>query len=371
MIRSAPGNRQPHAVSEFVQLFAAKLLFHRLTPRRLAVIGLASVLAGAGVSLPWLSAGQAIVAGLSTAVAVLLGLFLIRSGQRARLARRARALTHTASSPSFLTVDQWLAPVVLTPEVRERLQADRSMKQPILLGRIDNDGRILSEIGELPGFESVDRETFVERYRYGLDLVAIDGAVLIRKDYRGDRGAFLREWLSLATLGETSFSPAIHHVDERRLLLFKSFVPGTTLRQRLVESGARILSFQTESDPELAGLSTIDRLEAVWARGREHFGVTFGRDLLDRLDRRLEAIHDRGVTGFSLSFGNVVLEETSDRPWFIDFDAARVHLRRQTPSFLHNQARDRELFRRIYAAPPLDTGAERERMAAEVCTDRQ
>jgi hypothetical protein len=137
-------------------------------------------------------------------------------------------------------------------------------------------------------------------------------------------------------------------VDEKRLLLYKSFVPGPTLRQRLAASGARILSCETDADPRLAGLSPPERLAAVWERGREHFDAAVSPDLLDLLRSRRDAIHRGGVTGFSLTFGNVVIGEGDGKPWFIDFDAARTHHRPGSPVFAYRRDRDRELFDRIY-----------------------
>ena len=49
----------------------------------------------------------------------------------------------------------------------------------------------------------------------------------------------------------------------------KSFIPGSTVRDLLVRAGARVLSVETEADPELLALSQRERIEAVWARGRE------------------------------------------------------------------------------------------------------
>ncbi len=330
-----------------VRRLAIRLLFEsrRFTPRRAAVVALASSLVSGGASLFWLSPGRALAVGFITAALVPLVLLLNRTRQRHRMARQARSLVGSAPAPTLLSAHQWLPPA---GQEHVRARRREGSREPDLLGRIDNDGRILSACGNLPGFDRVDRTTFGERYRYGLDLVMVDDADLIRKDYRGDRDAFLREWLCLAVLGETSCSPVCHHVDEQQLRLFKSYVPGSTLRQLLVESGARILTTQTDSDPQLTGLSPVRRMEAVWARGREHFDAAFGPDLLSQLKLRLDAIHRRGVTGFSLSFGNVVLEETTGLPWFIDFDAAHAHRRSQALTFLQARDRDRELFGRIY-----------------------
>lgn len=269
------------------------------------------------------------------------------------MARRARALAEAAPAAAFPTLDRWLPPAS-----RGRVAAWRPERnRPVVLGRIDNDGRVRSFCGPLPGFPEIDEAGFVERYRYDLDVVAIDDAVLIRKDYRGDREAFLREWLSLAALGGASCAPALHHVDEARSLLYKSLVPGPTLRQRLVEAGARILSHETESDPELARLTPYERLEAVWARGREVLTQALGEDFRDRLESRLEVVHRRGVTGFSLTFGNVVIHETDGQPYFIDFDAAHTHRRAGGFLFSLRRNRDREVFHEVYgtAGPRIPT----------------
>lgn len=220
--------------------------------------------------------------------------------------------------------------------------------EPVVLGRIDNDGRVGLVCGPIPGADPVDEHAFVERRRYHLDVVLENDRVLVRKDFRGDRRAFLREWRSLEALAGRPGCPAVHRAETSRLRLWKSFVPGPTLRQRLVRAGARILSIDTEAEPELARLGPQARIEAVWARGRERFADALPADFLDGLERRLNSVHRRGVTGFSLSFGNVVLHEGTDEPWFIDFDAAVAHRRSSGLAFRLARDRDRDLFNRIY-----------------------
>ena len=318
------------------------MISRRLLAKVVLAVILAMVSASTAVSLGcppiW-----AWVIGLMAGLSVPLFSYLAGLCRWYWMARQARASTGKRPLASFLTIEDWL-PAETCKRVEGLIE---KMPNESVLGKIDNDGRLLSFCGELPGFEQVDRAAFVERYRFDLALVVINRAVLIRKDYRGDRDAFLREWSSLAVLGTTSCTPAVHHVDEKGLRLYKSFIPGSTLRQRLVESGARILSVDTESDPELAGLSPRDRLEAVWARGRDHFESAVGPEFFRRLEGRLAAIHRFGVTGFSLTFGNVVLDEDGERLWFIDFDAARIY-RSWDPRLARRRDRDHKLFRRIY-----------------------
>ncbi len=238
-----------------------------------------------------------------------------------------------------LSAREWLPQATLDIASRRRSE---------LLGRIDNDGRLMALCGSVPGMDEVETEAFVARYRYDLDLVLDGDTVQIRKDFRDDRHAFRREWRSLVALNGIAGTPKVHRADPDRAVLFKSFVPGQTLRQRLVKAGARILSIDTETDPELAELDAAARIERVWARGRELLSKAIAPDLLAKLDRRLEAIHRCGVTGFSLSFGNVVLHHETGEPWFIDFDAAETHRHARGVLFASCRDRDRDLYNRIY-----------------------
>ena len=247
---------------------------------------------------------------------------------------------------SFTSFAGWKIPQETRSRVEEALCGKQETE--LTLGHIDNDGRLLSRFGELPGFELVQQADFVPRYRYSLDLVLIGDRVLIRKDFRGDRSAFHREWLALATLGGHSNAPALHQAREDRLVLTKNFVPGATMRSLLVSAGARILTVDTRDDPKLLELAPRDRTEAVWARGRDRFGDCLEMGFLDQLEELINTLHQQGITGSSLTFGNVVRHSTTGEPWVIDFDGAETHKETQSIRFEYARDSDRELFNRIY-----------------------
>jgi tRNA A-37 threonylcarbamoyl transferase component Bud32 len=144
--------------------------------------------------------------------------------------------------------------------------------------------------------------------------------------------------------------PLLRRADADRLEMWKSFVPGRTVRDYLVAEGAKILSSDTDSEPELGALDGRFRLEAIWRRGSEMLGAALPSGFLDALQLQLDRVHSAGVTGFSLTFGNVVVHYETGEPWFIDFDAARVHRSKETLSFRRDRDRDRELFNAIYGA---------------------
>jgi SAM-dependent methyltransferase len=238
----------------------------------------------------------------------------------------------------------------VSASIRDAVAArySQSDDDEIELGEIDNDGRLLDRFGSLPDFPETNREEFVARHRFGLSVVLKNGLVLIRKDFRGDRGAFLREASALTRLPETVNAPAVYFADTTGLTLYKALVPGKTVREHLFNAGAAILTCQSDGDPELSGLGPQARIESVWQRGQDVLEPALGPKFLGALEAQLDAAHRKGVTRFSLTFGNVVVHRRTLEPWFIDFDAARTHRSVSSMLFRLQRDRDRSLFNRVW-----------------------
>lgn len=263
------------------------------------------------------------------------------------LEKRARELMALLRSRQTFT--RWSRlPVDCTTRGAVEAAYRASLHSEIVLGHIDDDGRLLCKFGVLPGLPPVSEVGFVERKRFSLDVVLCEDALLIRKDYRGDRNSFVREWAALAILGGIVNVPAIHHVDEQRCVVFKNLIIGKTLRELLVAKGASILHAHTRNDSALAGLDERARLEAVWARGRECLNGVVDGEFLSSLERQLQLIHTQGITGVSFTWGNVVVDQQSNTPWLIDLDRARVARSASSLSFRFFQRRDCEQYKSIY-----------------------
>lgn len=263
------------------------------------------------------------------------------------LRRLAREFTAQAGTvPAAFTSSSKLA---VDSDVRRAVEAARAADQAeLLIGRIDDDGRVLGVFGPLPGLPLVSPGEFVERPRFGLDLVLIGDAVLVRKDYRGDVATFLHEWLNLALLSGRVNVPAIHHVDEQGTLLYKNLVLGKTIREILVEAGAKILHAHTKDDPELAQLDPGARIEAVWQRGRAVMPAQFTEEFLCDMERQVELVHSVGVLGVSHTYGNVVVDFERGAAWFIDLDKARLHRATGTARFRLGRHEERRRFNLLY-----------------------
>lgn len=333
----------------------------RAAPRRLRIV-LAASAAGAGAAaglalsrwLGWMPAGLVVLA------VPVLALAARRASARARLGRllrEARAATAAGGVPAGgeVTWEQW----DVAPATRRRVEAERAGERELVLGRIDADGRLLSELGEFPGFEPVTAAGFLRRRSSTIDLVLANGKVMIRKDYHGDRRELIGEWHALARLQGAANVAAVHAVDEGRCLLYRSLAPGETVNDLLVRAGARIRLAQTEDDESLHHLAGEPRLRAILARGTALVPRCLSEHFLEELERQVRRIHARGVTDLSLTFGNVVVDRDRDAPWFFDFGGARSFRRPSGCRFAYRRARDRLKLNQLYGRAMEIPGAPR------------
>ena len=300
-----------------------------------------------------------------------LGMLVIagrRSFHRRGQVAQARRWLETAPTPT-LGVTRWTDWTV-DEETRRAVEAARtSTDGEVVLARVDNDGRALGLFGPLPGWSMVEESDFVPRRRFPIELILDpDGFVLVRKRYPGQPEAFWREVLPLVHLADEATVPNLARFDERTLTVDRHLLRGETVRDRLVASGADILSVNTQADGELQRLDAASRLEAVWRRAYSHLDRALPGGFVDRLEEAMNGLHRAGVTGFSLTYGNVVVEEDGDRgarPALLDFDHAMLHPRKRgfwrDFVFAWRRDQDREKFNRIYNRDVLtETSARRE-----------
>lgn len=279
---------------------------------------------------------------------------LLRGNARpSYLAAQARQLT-TARDQSrhdrdaFTIWSEWPFPAQTSAAIEERLSRDSSAE--LVIGQIDNDGRVLGTLGPLPMVENVGQAEFVRRRQYDLSVVLINQVILIRKDFRGNRASFIHEWFNLQylrSMGQENI-PAVYAADEDNCCLYKSMVMGRTLRDLMANAGAEILTIQTQDDPEFQGLTQAQRIEAVWQRGQEVLGEVVPASFLSDLRRQIRQIHKAGIVKLSLTFGNVMVGAADGKPWLIDFENSEYYRWKIHPLYWLRRRQDIGKFRRIY-----------------------
>jgi len=258
-----------------------------------------------------------------------------------RLCRTARGFKDTGAVPARESLTSWQR-LNVSERTRRNIELLREINRDgeLVIGRIDRDGRVLGLFGPLPGMPATTASEYRPSSRFQLDVVLIGNSVLVRKNFRGDRIRFCAEWATLTYLAGKVNVPAIHHVDEDRAIIYKHLVLGKTVRDLLVEAGARILSGQTAGDPDLQRLPAKGRRRAIEARATAGVLRSVPKSLLDDLERQIGVIHGCGVTGVSHTFQNVVIEESAGIPWLIDCENGRIH--RSTSGWRFRLLRDYE-----------------------------
>jgi len=287
----------------------------------------------------------AVIFLFSTIVIMMMGRLLHRRISIAPMQRRARILLQQSSPAHFSNWNDWPVISAVRTAIEEYQQARPG--EEIILGRVDNDGRLWGAFGPLPGWIMVTEETFVPRYRFPLDVVLVDGKVLVRKDFRGDHERFVREWHNLSVLMGEANVPAVFQVDEGQMLLYKNLIIGQTIRDILVEAGAEILNVHTDKDQTLAHLNTIERLHTILARGTKLLPELFPESFFLELERQMNAIHRLGFAQLSLTFGNIMVDGDG-APWFIDLEGAQSYSLNNTVAYRRHRDQDRVKFNRIY-----------------------
>jgi SAM-dependent methyltransferase len=218
----------------------------------------------------------------------------------------------------------------------------------LFIGQIDQDGRVLGVYGSIPGMDMVSSENFLSRKRYKLDIILCDGYVLLRKNFGADHAGFVREWCHLLIMAGKANVPAVYKVDKLNHLLYMNFIPGRTVRDVLVEAGAKIRDGQVLNAPELAMLDPTKRASQVIDRGRTLIAGCLDETFLVKLEEQLNRIHACKIASLDVKYGNVIIHPDDGSPWLVDFENARWYQDSSRFDFLYKRDRDRQRFNYLF-----------------------
>ena len=232
------------------------------------------------------------------------------------------------------------------------------------IGEIDQDGYVYAQPGALVGIPTVTAEEFVPRNRFGLTLVARDGTLAVRKNYRGNRVSFIREVHALDLLGQQGCNvPALLDIDPDRLQIVMSYVDGTVVREGLANQGATLRDRDVES--RRFTQPTIEELHlAKIQEGRNVLHAVVDDAFIEELFRQLRIMHSNRFIWGDVKYGNIVIERHSDKPFIIDFEGATHHPRLGERAFRRLADRDIEEFNLHFDSDKLTTARLRRRVHA-------
>ena len=229
----------------------------------------------------------------------------------------------------------------LCPELDETCRAIRRPNEEITLASIDQDGLLLARFEQLWPAPRVAVDAFLPRSRFELVVVDHDGWIGVRKDFRGNRVAFVNELEAALDLAAAGCQvPAILGVDFDRPSITFSYINGAVVREALAQAGAPMRDRDVR--PDRAALSDRRIQRERREAGRGLVDKVLEPETIARIGQTLLAIHRAGYTVEDVKYGNVIIEVTKT-PYFVDCERA-LPLRqfsRTTATYLRDRDADK------------------------------
>jgi SAM-dependent methyltransferase len=217
----------------------------------------------------------------------------------------------------------------LSPDLDDICRPMRNAGQDIVLASIDQDGFLCSSFEQLWPAPRIDANAFLPRDRFELAVVDHNGWVGVRKNFRGNKAAFVNELeasLDLAAAG--CHVPPVLAVDFSQLSITFSYINGIVVREALAQAGAPM----RDRDRQPSATRNVYKIhQERCAAGRRLVEDVVGRDNIERIANGLLDIHRAGYVVGDVKYGNIIIESETKTPYFIDCERA-LPLRHLPPS---------------------------------------
>ncbi len=222
----------------------------------------------------------------------------------------------------------------LSPPSLARLEEQLHDSPEVVIADIDRNGFLQSYFGPIANTPAIDKDKYLPRRRFQVQVVARNGYAGVRKSYRGSKQHFVNELKILHTLVAAGCHvPAIMAVDFDNLTITFSYIAGHVLKQDLASRGAQLYSVKLG---KAAGLGLSERRRVREKRAREGTRVladVVGEQFLERLFQELCRIHDAGVLDLDIKYGNIINESKTKQPYWIDFEHATLYPKQSSRAF--------------------------------------
>jgi SAM-dependent methyltransferase/tRNA A-37 threonylcarbamoyl transferase component Bud32 len=233
---------------------------------------------------------------------------------------RLRYAYHTLSEPGLR-----IALSKLSPQLEEICAPLRRWQREIPLADIDQDGFLLSRYGRLWDAPQVGPEAFVPRKHFELTVVDRGGWVGVRKNFRGDKIAFVNELEAALDLAAAGCRVSqILGIDFERLSITFAYLHGVVVREELAQAGAFLRDRDQKPVRFSVGKRILDyRLDKKRAMsGRSFISQVLDQETIAQVGKGLLAIHRANYTLEDIKYGNVIVEAATKLPYFIDYERA-------------------------------------------------
>jgi tRNA A-37 threonylcarbamoyl transferase component Bud32/2-polyprenyl-3-methyl-5-hydroxy-6-metoxy-1,4-benzoquinol methylase len=216
----------------------------------------------------------------------------------------------------------------------------------VILAHVDQDGYFLGLRGPMGNVPQVSEQEFMKRKMFTIDIVALQGGRLgTRKNYRGDRHAFLNELKALHALRNKGLNvPRILDVDFNAPALVITYIAGDIIRERLMKAGVMLRDRDVEHSAELKKMSPFERRLFFIKQGKKRLSSIVDDKFVDAILDLLKKIHSAGIVYGDIKYGNIVIHKTTGKPWLIDFHLSMLFSKPKGSLFRKWRDADIELF---------------------------
>ena len=236
----------------------------------------------------------------------------------------------------------------------------RAGEKELTIAELDQNNRLLSQIGPIPLFADtlIGRESFRKRFRNRTRIVLAFGTLAVRKDYSLVR-RFANEVRVLDALEDLDEVPTLLNVDARGRVAYQTFFPGRDLGSMLADAGASVSAqyqlgkkFKRSREPTDCAL----RDDVVRAVQR-----TVDHKFIAAIQRLIVEVHQRGVLVRDVKHGNVLV--CDEGPRLCDFDLSHVFGKNDATS-TRLRAAERERFNYLFGGHLLTPAGFRRALAS-------
>lgn len=238
----------------------------------------------------------------------------------------------------------------LSPENIALVEEKTTTSGEVVLGDIDQTGLLYSYFGQINDLPVIDKDVFRPRYRFKLKVVLLNGRVGVKKDYNGNKFAFVNELRALSLLNKAKCNiPAIMAIDFDDFTITFSYVKGIFLHDAIARLEAETIYKDQDDNFNLIRLISGQRRSRDIQPGKCDLDGILNDDQVNLLYDELQKIHRARIVLKDIKYGNIVVEGKSSRPYIVDFDFTRYYPSTPKSIFAFLKDRDIERFNKLFS----------------------
>jgi len=211
----------------------------------------------------------------------------------------------------------------LLPYHIERLKRMTQEQFEVVIADIDQDGSFLSYFGPVLNARVVNKDNWLKRTKFDLQLVVTNGSVGVKKIFKKNKISFLNEVRALYYLRGCGCNvPAIQAIDFNNISITVSYISGRVLRTELFEKAMVLNDRQSKANAQSFLLTDTATEKMRIEKCKQVLGDVIDKCFIEFLFVELKKLHAAGFIWNDLKYGNVIIEQQSNLPFLIDFEAS-------------------------------------------------